>query len=283
MKILIVGLGLIGGSICKTLKKNSSHTVIGTDINKDIETTAISDKSIDTAFSGDFSGIDIIISCLYPEATEEYFEVNASKLQKGTLITDVCGVKGEFSNRINNIAKMHELEYIGLHPMAGKEFGGYDNSTSELFVNANFIIVPFEDSNNEKVEILKQLADLMGAGKVIITHPENHDKMIAYTSQLAHIVSSAYVKSPELALECGFSGGSFQDMTRIATMNEKMWTDLFMQNKDNLIQELDTLIMNLNKYNEALKTSNVKEMQELIKEGRILKEENLKRRIGQPN
>lgn len=283
MKILIVGLGLIGGSICKALKKYSNHTVIGTDINKNIETTALSDKSIDTAFSGDFTGIDIIISCLYPEATEEYFEVNASKIQKGTLITDVCGVKGEFSNRINNIAKTYHLEYIGLHPMAGKEFGGYDNSTSELFVKANFIIVPFEDSNNEKVEQLKQLAHLMGAGKVVITHPENHDKMIAYTSQLAHIVSSAYVKSPELGSECGFSGGSFQDMTRIATMNEKMWTDLFMQNKDNLIQELDTLIMNLNKYKEALKISNVQEMQALIKEGRMLKEENLKKRVGQPN
>ena len=116
-----------------------------------------------------------------------------------------------------------------------------------------------------------------------MTSPENHDKMIAYTSQLAHIVSSAYVKSPELGLECGFSGGSFQDMTRIATMNEKMWTDLFMQNRENLIFELETLIENLKKYSKALEESDSEKMLSLIAEGRKLKEDNLRHRQGQPN
>jgi len=167
--------------------------------------------------------------------------------------------------------------------MAGKEFGGYYNSTADLFVKANFIVVPFEDSLPEDRVILKKIAKEIGAGKIIETSPENHDKMIAYTSQLAHIVSSAYVKSPELGLECGFSGGSFQDMTRIATMNEKMWTDLFMQNRENLQYELELLIDNLKKYADALRDGDSERMLKLIAEGRELKEDNLRHRVGQPN
>jgi prephenate dehydrogenase len=175
------------------------------------------------------------------------------------------------------------MRYLGIHPMAGKEFGGYANSSADLFQKANFIIAAFEDSSEADIRILKNLSYELGAGKIVVTSPEDHDKMIAYTSQLAHIVSSAYVKSPELQLECGFSGGSFQDMTRIATMNEKMWTDLFMQNRDNLIFELDTLIENLNKYRKALDESDSAGMLELIAEGRKLKEDNLRHRVGQPN
>ncbi|MBO5383298.1 MAG: prephenate dehydrogenase, partial [Ruminococcus sp.] len=206
-----------------------------------------------------------------------------SEMDKNTLITDVCGIKGEFSVRIKELAERNGMRYLGIHPMAGKEFGGYYNSNPDLFVKANFIVAPFEDSSEADIDLLKGLASELGAGKVVVTSPENHDKMIAYTSQLAHIVSSAYVKSPELELECGFSGGSFQDMTRIATMNEKMWTDLFMQNKKYLQYELDLLIENLNKYSAALRNGDAEEMSRLIAEGRELKEYNIRHRIGQPN
>ncbi|WP_024859391.1 prephenate dehydrogenase [Ruminococcus flavefaciens] len=283
MKILVVGLGLIGGSLCKALKKYTYHTVTGCDLNHDIENAALRDVALDNVFDGSFEGYDLIIIALFPQATEVFFNDNASKISKNTLITDVCGIKGEFSDRMKAIAEANGLRYVGIHPMAGKEFGGYYNSTADLFVKANFIIAPFEDSNEKDTELLKNVASEIGAGKIVVTSPENHDKMIAYTSQLAHIVSSAYVKSPELGLECGFSGGSFQDMTRIATMNEKMWTDLFMQNRENLQYELDTLIANLNKYSEALKSGDKDKMRALIAEGRELKEENLRHRVGQPN
>lgn len=283
MKILVVGLGLIGGSLCKAIKKYTDHEVIGSDVNKSVEHMALNDRSIDAPFSGNFSGIDLIILCLYPTATEDFFCLNADKMDKGTLITDVCGIKGEFAARMKQTAISHSMEYIGIHPMAGKEFGGYTNSYADLFVNANFIIAPFEDSSKENTELLGNLIRQLGTDKIVITTPDNHDKMIAYTSQLAHIVSSAYVKSPELKVECGFSGGSFQDMTRVATMNEKMWTDLFMQNQKNLQFELDTMIENLQKYSRALRESDVETMEKLIREGRELKEENLRRRIGQPN
>lgn len=283
MKILVVGLGLIGGSICKALKKYTSHFVVGCDINHDIEYSALRDVAIDEAFNGSFSGFDLIIMSLFPDATEKYLQENIDKFDKNTLLTDVCGIKGTFSTRVKTMAEENNIRYLGIHPMAGKEFGGYHNSTADLFQKANFIVAPFEDSNENDIELLKNLAKEIGAGKIVVTSPENHDKMIAYTSQLAHIVSSAYVKSPELNLECGFSGGSFQDMTRIATMNERMWTDLFMQNRENLMYELDTLIENLNQYNKALKNADSEEMLRLIAEGRQLKEENLRHRQGQPN
>ncbi len=283
MKILVVGLGLIGGSLCKALKKYTYHKVAGCDINRDIENAALRDVALDEVFDGNYEGYDLIVISLFPEGTERFFAENASKIGKNTLITDVCGIKGDFSQRMKKIAERNGLRYVGIHPMAGKEFGGYYNSTADLFVKANFIIAPFVDSQQSDIDLLNGLAKEVGAGKIVITSPENHDKMIAYTSQLAHIVSSAYVKSPELGLECGFSGGSFQDMTRIATMNEKMWTDLFMQNREHLQYELDTLIDNLKKYSEALKNGDADGMRALIAEGRELKEENLRHRVGQPN
>ena len=283
MNILVVGLGLIGGSVCKALKKYTTHFVAGSDINKDIEFAALRDVAMDEAFTGDYSGFDLIIMALFPDATEAYLRENISKIPKSALLTDVCGIKGDFSRRLRDLAAGNGLRYIGIHPMAGKEFGGYHNSSADLFQKANFIIAPHEDAAEEDIEALRIISSEIGAGKIVVTSPENHDKMIAYTSQLAHIVSSAYVKSPELGLECGFSGGSFQDMTRIATMNERMWTDLFMQNRENLIFELDTLIENLNKYSEALRNADSDEMLRLIAEGRQLKEDNLRHRVGQPN
>lgn len=283
MKILVVGLGLIGGSLCKAMKKYTSHYVVGCDLNHDIEFSAMRDVAIDEAFDGNFSGFDLVIVSLFPDAAEKYISENACKLDKNTLITDVCGIKGDFSLRIKDIAEKNGLRYVGMHPMAGKEFGGYHNSSGDLFCKANFIITPFEDSSAEDYDTLSNLAKEIGAGKIVVTSPEEHDKMIAYTSQLAHVVSSAYVKSPELKLECGFSGGSFQDMTRIATMNEKMWTDLFIQNKTNLVYELELLIKNLISYKDALENSDSKKLLELIAEGRQLKEDNLRHRQGQPN
>ena len=283
MNILTIGLGLIGGSLCKAMKKYTYHTVTGCDRNHDIEFAALRDVAIDKAFDGNYSGYDLVIIALFPKAAEQFLRDNADRFTNGTLITDVCGIKGDFSVRMKKIAEENGLRYVGIHPMAGKEFGGYYNSTADLFVKANFIIAPFDDSEENDINLLRELAKEIGAGKIVVTSPENHDKMIAYTSQLAHIVSSAYVKSPELGLECGFSGGSFQDMTRIATMNEDMWTDLFMQNRRHLMYELDMLIQNLNKYNDALKNSDNAAMRKLIAEGRELKEENLRHRVGQPN
>ncbi len=283
MNILISGMGLIGGSFCKALKKYTNHTVTGYDINKDIEKLALSEKSIDYIFNGNYSDFDLIIVCMYPEITEKYFSDALPKINRKTLITDVCGIKGEMSERIHKSALQNGIEYIPIHPMAGKEVGGYSNSTADLYIRANMVITPFSNSNPEKTALLSELAEHMGFRKIVVTTPQEHDKMIAYTSQLAHIVSSAYVKSPSLDKESGFSGGSFQDMTRIATMNEDMWTSLFMQNRKNLESELSVLIENLEKYRVALSENDSETMKKLIKEGSELKYQNLKKRVGENN
>lgn len=282
MRILVVGLGLIGGSLCKAIKKYTDHTVIGQNRTLSTAQTALADGAIDEIYDGS-SSADLVIISLFPEASEKWLRDNAPSLNKNALVTEVCGIKGQFSHRLKQISESNGLRYIGIHPMAGKEFGGYPNSFAELFQKANFIITPFKDSAEEDIETLRSFVNDIGAGKIVITSPEDHDKMIAYTSQLAHVVSNAYVKSPELALECGFSGGSFQDMTRVATMNENMWTDLFMQNRENLLYEVETIIGNLEKYREALKNGDADTMRRLIAEGRELKEENLRNRLGQPN
>lgn len=283
MNILVSGMGLIGGSFCKALKKYTNHTVIGYDINSDIEKLAVSENSIDRIFNGDYSGIDIIIVCMYPEITEQYFYSTVPRMEKNTLITDVCGIKGEMSERLRKFTRQYGISYIPIHPMAGKEVGGYSNSTADLYIRANMVITPFSDSDGNKVGILSRLSENIGFRKIVVTTPQEHDSMIAYTSQLAHIVSSAYVKSPSLEKECGFSGGSFQDMTRIATMNEDMWTSLFMQNRANLENELSILIQNLEKYRKALEENDSRTMKKLIREGSDLKYENLKKRLGEPN
>lgn len=283
MNILVSGMGLIGGSFCKALKKYTNHTVIGYDINSDIEKLAVSENSIDRIFNGDYSGIDIIIVCMYPEITEQYFYSTVPRMEKNTLITDVCGIKGEMSERLHKLTRQYGISYIPIHPMAGKEVGGYSNSSADLYIRANMVITPFRDSDGNKVGMLSRLSENIGFRKIVVTTPQEHDSMIAYTSQLAHIVSSAYVKSPSLEKECGFSGGSFQDMTRIATMNEDMWTSLFMQNRKNLENELSILIQNLEKYRKALSENDSRTMKKLIREGSDLKYENLKKRLGEPN
>lgn len=283
MNILVSGMGLIGGSFCKALKKYTNHTVIGYDINSDIEKLAVSENSIDRIFNGDYSGIDIIIVCMYPEITEQYFYSTVPRMGKNTLITDVCGIKGEMSERLHKLTRQYGISYIPIHPMAGKEVGGYSNSSADLYIRANMVITPFRDSDGNKVGMLSRLSENIGFKKIVVTTPQEHDSMIAYTSQLAHIVSSAYVKSPSLEKECGFSGGSFQDMTRIATMNEEMWTSLFMQNRKNLENELSILIQNLEKYRKALSENDSRTMKKLIREGSDLKYENLKKRLGEPN
>ena len=152
MNILVVGLGLIGGSLCKAMKKYTYHTVYGETRSKETEEYALRDIAIDHKFGGDYSAIDLVIISLYPEATEKYLSDHAHEMARGTLITDVCGIKGDFAARMRKLAADNGLRYVGMHPMAGKEFGGYANSTPDLFCKANFIIAAFEDDANEDAE-----------------------------------------------------------------------------------------------------------------------------------
>ena len=272
MKILIVGLGLIGGSMAKAFKKYTKYNIIGFDKNDTVLQKALSDGSIDEGFSGDFSGIDIIISALFPEATINFVKENADKIDKNTIITDCGGVKEKVCCSLYPVVKEHNLTFIGMHPMAGLEKFGYDNSIPDMFQGASLILTPYEDTDREKVKLLADCIMKTGFSRLQISTPSEHDEVIAYTSQLAHVVSGAYVMSKTSEKHVGFSAGSFRDMTRVAHLNEHMWTELFMDNRENLARETDELIERLKDYSDALKNGDREKLFDILRRGRERKD-----------
>ncbi|MGN1480517.1 prephenate dehydrogenase [Porcipelethomonas sp.] len=279
MKILIVGLGLIGGSYCKAITSYTDHEVYGFNRNPKVIDAAVECGCIKRgADISEFGMFDMVIVCLHPDPTEKFMRDNMDKFKKGCILTDVCGIKGQMTVEMTKLAADYGVNYVGTHPMAGKEHFGFDFSDGSLFIGANFIVTPLEETDKNSVLIVEKLARDMGFGKIVETTPFDHDSIIAYTSQLAHVVSSAYVKSPTMQKELGFSAGSFKDMTRVATMNETMWTSLFMSNRDCLVFEIDELIKHLTEYRNAIAENDSDTLEKLIRDGRLLKEENLKHR-----
>ncbi len=266
MKIGIIGLGLIGGSLAKSIKKNTDHTVFGKDINNETLNKAILQGAIDAELST-LENLDVLIVALYPSATIEYVKSCAKQIPKGCVVVDVVGVKSLMCKELFPIAKENGFIYIGGHPMAGIEFSGFDYSKEAMFKNASMILTP---DKNEDINVLEKMVNLfksLGFTKIQISTPEEHDKMIALTSQLAHVLSSAYVKSPSALNHKGFSAGSFRDMTRVAKLNEKLWTELFFDNRDNLLTEIDGLIEHLTEYKTPHEENDKEMMTELLKEG----------------
>lgn len=283
MKVLVVGLGLIGGSICKALHTFTEHSVYGCDANAEVIQKAMSQQVIDGIVTDDCSGFDLIVVSLYPEAVRSWVQQNVHTMTAGTIVIDVAGVKVDIPETLGKICKEHGVHYLSTHPMAGKERFGFDASDENLFQGANFILTPLPETPKYVTAQVKNFAHQIGFRRFVLTTPKLHDRMIAYTSQLAHVVSSAYVKSPVIELESGFSGGSFHDMTRIATMNEDMWTMLFLENRESLLEELEILIGNLEKYREVLANADEDMLHKLIADGRTRKEENLQRRRNAPS
>ncbi|MFR7472982.1 MAG: prephenate dehydrogenase, partial [Ruminococcus sp.] len=194
------------------------------------------------------------------------------------ILMDMCGLKGQMVVDMTNLCNAYGLYYIGTHPMAGREKSGYYASLPNLFQGANFIITPTEGTNQQAADTVIALAKAMGFGKIVSTSPYRHDTMIAYTSQLAHVVSSAYVKDDCMDDALDFSGGSFQDMTRVATMDEYMWSALFLDNRVELLRHLDMLLKNLIQYRDALQLRDEAALQKLILDGRLIQEENVRKR-----
>jgi prephenate dehydrogenase len=273
MNVAVVGLGLIGGSFCKAISARTEHACFGIDINESTLASARKDGVIKESITeNDLSKMDMTIVCLHPKQTIEFILKNASKFRKGSIVIDSCGVKNEIVSSVTKSLNENGVFFIGCHPMAGREFSGYDYSLESLFDNASFIITPDENLPIERLDTLKSLVDKIGFKRVVVTTPQEHDRIISYTSQLAHIVSSAYIKSPTLEKQSGFSAGSFQDLTRVAKLNEDMWTELFLMNSEPLANEIDTIIKHLSDYKNAIEKKNADTLKELLREGRILKE-----------
>lgn len=272
MKIGIAGLGLIGGSIAKRLSQNSENTVFGYDLDDAVIEKALEDKAISTRLTDDFTDCDIMIIALYPKETVKFFHTHADHFKKGGIVTDVCGIKKYICDEIDPIAQQKDVYFIGGHPMAGKEFSGFNHASANLFEHASMLLTPGDYIPEEKVTQLRDFLMQLGFLEIIITSPEHHDKIISYTSQLAHIVSSAYIKSPTSRQHIGFSAGSYKDLTRVAKLNETMWTELFLLNRENLIAEIDTIIEHLIEYRRTLKRNDAEKLKILLKDGRQMKE-----------
>lgn len=268
MKIAIIGLGLIGGSIAKSIKGTTGHTVYGYDINDTVVKKAQLLAAIDEPLTDDLlAQCDLTIVALYPQAAIDFVTKKQDIFKKESIVLDCCGVKQVVCKAIEPISLKNNFVFIGGHPMAGLEHSGFDHAQSTLFHNASMILTPTK-GNIQDVEKVIHLLNAIGFSNIQVATPEEHDRMIAFTSQLAHVVSSAYIKSPSALKHNGFSAGSYKDLTRVAKLNEHMWTELFLDNPEFLSEEINRIISHLEEYRDALKSNDKETLCKLLKEGR---------------
>ena len=273
MTIGIVGLGLIGGSLARTIKVHTADTVLGMDIDRQTRMQADLLGAIDGPLTEDKVGTcDVIFVALYPAAIIQWVTEHAAQFKPGARVIDCGGVKQVVCNALDKLAEGKPWRFYGGHPMAGREFSGFRYAKDDLFDRASMILTPVAGTSPEDLTWLKELFLTLGFRRVQFTTPQVQDEMIAYTSQLAHVVSSAYVKCPLAQKHKGFSAGSFADMTRVARLNEGMWTELFFDNKEALLPEITQLVENLAAYRDALASDDQEAMRRLLREGREVKE-----------
>ncbi len=272
LTIAIAGMGLIGGSLALAIKGRTCHTVIGIDRDSEVLKNVLSSGAADKTGIEHLNEADLLIIALPPIATIEFLKNHAHLLRPGTVVTDVCGVKREIVNSLEPLCRDYGLVFVGGHPMAGKEKSGFANADPDLFLDAYYILTPSSGVNPEAVNLIKNLALSIGCKDVTITTPENHDRMIAFTSQLPHVLAGAYVKSPCCPGHKGFSAGSYRDVSRVASVDERLWAELFLMNFDNICREIDTLISNLKECRDAIASKDRDKLEEVLRAGRLRKE-----------
>lgn len=274
----IMGLGLIGGSMAKTIRTNTEYRVYGLDANPKVIKLAIEQNIIYRELNSEnITDCDVIIVALYPKDIFNVVREYAPSMKKGTLLVDCTGVKSIVHRELSSELKDMGINFVGGHPMAGKEVAGYLNADNSLYDNASMILCRDEYTNEEAFQEAIALFKEIGFPRIKESTPEEHDQVIAFTSQMAHVVSNAYVKSPTIHERYGFSAGSFKDLTRVAKLNENMWADLFLANKDALLTELDIFVHSVTEYIDALKAEDKDRLIELLREGRELKELDIER------
>ena len=268
MEIGIVGLGLIGGSLAKAISQNTDNIVYGTDLSDQVVKKAVLINAIEQPLTDELlPQCDIVIVALYPQATIDYVKSHADLFAPDSIVIDCGGVKGIVCDALIPLAEEHGFLFVGGHPMAGLEHSGFTYAKKTLFNNASMVFTPTRGPI-ESMSRLKDLFTAIGFTNIQIATPEEHDKKIAFTSQLAHVVSNAYIKSPTAMEHMGFSAVSYKDLTRVAKLNEHMWTELFLENPENLTNEIDMLIDNLKKYSDAIKAKDSETLCDLLRDGR---------------
>ncbi len=272
MTLGVYGLGLIGASLARAARL-ASHRVLAANRTAATVARAVSEGVASGELTaGNVGECDFLFLAAYPGANADFLEELAPHIRPDAVVSDCGGVKRTVMDRLLPVARRYGFTFIGGHPMAGSEKSGYGNSRADLFAGAAMILTPAADTPAGKVDALSALCRELGFGSVTVTTPEEHDRVIAFTSQLAHVVSNAYIKSPEAERHKGFSAGSYRDLTRVARLNPAMWTELFLANKDNLIGEVDRLVESLGEYRAALSDGDPGRLYALLEEGSLRKE-----------
>ena len=273
MTVGIVGLGLIGGSFAKAYHA-AGHTVLAFDTDRSTYDFAALSGAVNGPLTDEtLPECDLILIAVGPSAAVEYLRAHGAHIGRGPVVIDCCGTKRVVCTACFPLAKQFGFTYLGGHPMAGTHNSGFKYATATMFHNAPMVLVP---ANHNDIELLSRVKELLapaGFSRFSVTTAEQHDEMIAFTSQLAHVVSNAYIKSPTAGLHKGFSAGSYKDMTRVAWLAPKMWAELFLENKDFLMAELNTLIDNLRQYQDAMEHDDLPGLIQLLDDGRKRKEE----------
>ena len=273
----IVGLGLIGGSFARAIRVKTDMRILGRDVDDVTQAAAQADGVIDERLTrAGLSECDYLILALRPAAAIEWMSGHIDDIKDGCIVFDVAGVKREMCAELGALCTDTGVRFVGTHPMAGYHKGGYMHSSSTLFEGASCIICEDEFTDSVASARVAELMIELGFGHIEVTTPERHDEIIAFTSQLAHIASNAYIKDPVSAQHSGFTAGSFQDMTRVAILDADMWTELMLANRDNLEAHLDTLMAHLGEYRAALAAGDADTLRELLGAGVLAKEASLR-------
>ena len=273
MTVGVVGLGLIGGSMVKAYAA-AGERVLAWNRNRSMLEFAMLSGEVDGELTKESVPVcDLILICLYPDASVAWLEEMAGCINPHTLVMDCCGTKEKICEAAFPLARAHGFAFVGGHPMAGTRCSGYRSAEVNLYREQPMVIVPPRYDDIFLLDRVKELLKPAGFSHISVTTAEKHDQMIAFTSQMAHVVSSAYVKSPTALSRRGFSGGSYRDMTRVAWLNAPMWTELFLDNRDNLLEELDGLIGSLTEYRDALRDRDAGSLERLLADGKRRKEE----------
>lgn len=270
----VIGLGLIGGSLAKAAA-GAGFSVYGKDADEEVTKRALSDGVLDGRLEDHYEETGILLVALYPTDVVDIILETAPKLSKGCIIVDCTGVKKIICDPLSAKLDGMGLRFIGGHPMAGKEVSGYENACADLFCGASMILCTDAHTDSDALSEACGFFPKLGFAQVKVTNAKEHDRVIAYTSQLAHVVSSSYIKSTSLEQRYGFSAGSFKDMTRVAKLNEEMWADLFLANDMSLVEEIDELVNHLMEYGNAIAKGDRMELVALLRDGRIRKEKDM--------
>ena len=273
MNVGILGLGLIGGSLARAYALEG-HTVYAIQRNETMLSFAMLAGAVHGKLHEEtIPKCDLILLAIYPYGSAKWLEDNAHLISPTALVMDCCGIKREICSRCFPLAEQYGFTFVGGHPMAGSQFSGFKYSRAGLFRGAPMVLVPPAFDDIELLDRVKQALKPCGFGSFSVTTAEDHDRMIAFTSQMPHILSNAFIKSPTAASHKGFSAGSYKDLTRVAWLNPGMWAELFLENKDHILFELDTYIENLTAYRDAIAREDSQTLTALLEEGKRRKEE----------